>query len=174
MTLTAAPRPMPASARRSGVRRSAVGVLVVVLGAVVGVSLVAEPMRVSSGSMAPSYRTGAEVIVEKVSSRSRDPANGDVIAFHEPGTGDLLIKRVAGLPGEHVDIADGVLRIDGTPVKEPYLDPATVDGTYFGPVRVPAGHVFVMGDARAGAVDSRTFGPVPREAIVGRVILRLW
>jgi len=62
----------------------------------------------------------------------------------------------------------------GKRVSERYVDHATVDGTYFGTVRVPRGSVFVMGDARAGSVDSRTFGSVSRQAIVGRVVLKLW
>ncbi|MDX6301721.1 MAG: signal peptidase [Nocardioidaceae bacterium] len=88
--------------------------------------------------------------------------------------GALMIKRVVAEAGQRVGIADGVLVVAGHHVHENYVDPATVDGTYFGPVEVPRGSVFVMGDARAGSVDSRIFGAVPRTAIVGRVVRRLW
>lgn len=159
---------------RVGPRRSTVVVVLVVLAAVLGMRLVAEPMRVSSGSMAPAYGEGDEVVVEKVSARSDDPRAGDVVAFHEPGSGALMIKRVIALPGQSIGVEDGVLVVAGSPVKESYVDAGTVDSTYFGPVRVPAGSVFVMGDARAGSVDSRTFGAVPKDAIVGRVVLKLW
>src|SRR3954471_17983438 len=57
---------------------------------------------------------------------------------------------------------------------EPYIDRAEVGGTYFGPIRVPAGAVFLLGDQRFGSVDSRSFGPVPVDSIVGRVVLRVW
>ena len=91
-----------------------------------------------------------------------------------PASGDLVIKRVVAVGGQTVGIADGVLKVDGMPVPEPYVDRALVDGTYFGPVRVPPGSVFLLGDQRLGSVDSRSFGPVPVGSIVGRVALRVW
>ena len=85
-----------------------------------------------------------------------------------------MIKRVAGLGGDRVGIADGVLVVNKRQVAEPYVDHDRVDGTYFGPVEVPPRSVWVLGDARAGSVDSRVYGAVPVEEIVGRVLLRLW
>ena len=85
-----------------------------------------------------------------------------------------MIKRVAALGGQTVAIADGVLKVDGAAVPESYVDRAEVDGTFFGPVRVLAGTVFVLGDQRLRSVDSRAFGPVPVGSIVGRVMLRVW
>jgi signal peptidase I len=85
-----------------------------------------------------------------------------------------MIKRVAAVGGQTVAIADGVLKVDGKPVPEPYVDRAQVDGTFFGPVRVPPGAVFLLGDQRLGSVDSRSFGPVPVGSIVGRVLFRVW
>jgi len=163
-----------ATTRRT--RRAAPGLVLalVIVAPVLVVRVVAEPMRVSSGSMSPSFETGDQVLVEKVGSRAQDPERGDVVAFHEPGSGDLMVKRVVALSGQRVGIVDGVLVVAGDTVKEPYVDRESVDGTYFGPVRVPAGSVFVMGDARAGSVDSRAFGAVPRRAIVGRVLFKLW
>jgi signal peptidase I len=144
------------------------------LGTVLGLHVVAEPMRVSSGSMSPTYHEGDEVLVDKLGVRSDAPLRGDVIAFHEPGSGALMVKRVVALAGQRVGIEDGVLVVGGSRVREPYVDHATVDGDYFGPVEVPSGTVFVMGDTRAGSVDSRLFGPVRTDAIVGRVVRRLW
>jgi signal peptidase I len=68
-----------------------------------------------------------------------------------------------------VAIADAVLLVDGREVPEPYVDAATIDGVYFGPVTVPPGTVFVMGDDREFSVDSRSFGPVPQDRVDGRV-----
>ena len=149
----------------------AVGVVCLVL---LGLRFVAEPMRVSSDSMKPTYSTGDEILVQKIGAHAREPARGDIVVVHSPVSGDLVIKRVAALGGQTVGIANGVLRVDGQAVPEPYLDRADLGGTYFGPMTVPAGTVFLLGDQRLGSVDSRSFGPVPVESIVGRVVLRLW
>jgi signal peptidase I len=149
----------------------AVGVVCLVL---VGLRIVAEPMRVSSDSMKPTYSTGDEILVQKFGARARDPVRGDIVVVHSPVSGDLVIKRVAALGGQTVEIADGVLRVDGRAVPEPYIDRAEVVGTYFGPMKVPAGTVFLLGDQRFGSVDSRSFGPVPVESVVGRVVFRVW
>ena len=131
-------------------------------------------MRVASASMSPTYELGDEVLVGKVALLAGTLQRGDVVVFHDPGTGALTLKRVAAVGGDELGIEDGILIVNGEPVHEPYLDLGSVDGAYFGPVQVPAGHVFVLGDARAGSVDSRTFGAVADDAIVGRVLLRLW
>ena len=152
--------------------------ILITLGAIVlvmvSVRFVAEPMRVSSDSMSPAFRTGDEVLVQKLRAHARKPSSGDVVVVHSPTSGDLVIKRVAAVAGQTVGIADGVLRVDGGPVPEPYVDRAQVDGTYYGPVRVPPGTVFLLGDQRLGSVDSRSFGPVQVGSIVGRVVFRVW
>lgn len=137
------------------------------------VRVVAEPMRVSSDSMEPTFASGDHVLVEKLGVVGHQPDRGAVVVIRAPDTGGLLIKRVVALGGETVGIRNGVLMVDGTAVSEPYGH-QTVPGSYFGPVRVPEGTVFVLGDHRLGSVDSRAFGPVPLSAIVGKVILRLW
>jgi signal peptidase I len=149
----------------------AVGVICLVL---LSLRTVAEPMRVSSNSMQPTYSTGDEILVQKFGAHAREPARGDIVVVHSPLSGGLMIKRVTALGGQTVGIADGVLRVDGHVVPEPYIDRAQVGGTYFGPMRVPAGTVFLLGDQRFGSVDSRSFGPVPVDSIVGRVVLRVW
>jgi signal peptidase I len=149
-------------------------VVCVLVGLFATVRFVAEPMRVSSGSMTPTFRVGDEVVVGKVGGRASHPARGDVVVLRSPQDGRLVIKRVAALGGQRVGVADGVLVVDGRRVKEPYVDRRRVDGTYFGPVRVPPGDLFVLGDQRDGSIDSRTFGPVPADALVGRVLFRAW
>ena len=115
--------------------------IVITLGLVVLVMLslrfVAEPMRVSSDSMSPAFSTGDEVLVQKLGAHAREPSVGDVVVVRSPASGDLVIKRVAALGGQTVAIADGVLKVDGAAVPESYVDRAEVDGTFFGPVRVP-------------------------------------
>jgi signal peptidase I len=149
----------------------AIGVVVVVLTLR---AFVAEPMGVPSGSMAPTLRPGDSVLVNKLAYRTGDPRRRDLVVLHRPRSGELMLKRIVALGGDQVGIEDGVLHVNGHAVREPFLDHRLVDSVYFGPVRVPAGDVFVMGDQRSNSVDSRTFGPVPRNRILGRVDLRIW
>jgi signal peptidase I len=107
----------------------AVGVICLVL---LSLRTVAEPMRVSSNSMQPTYSTGDEILVQKFGAHAREPARGDIVVVHSPLSGGLMIKRVTALGGQTVGIADGVLRVDGHVVPEPYIDRAQVGGTYFG------------------------------------------
>jgi signal peptidase I len=132
--------------------------------------LVAEPLTVSSDSMSPTLVRGDHVLVEKVSSRFGGVDRGDLVAFHSPADGELALKRAVGLPGDTVEIRDAELYVNERRVEEPFVDHSRIDGTYFGPVTVPAGGVFVLGDRRAGSVDSRRYGAVPASAVVGRVV----
>ncbi|SDT43567.1 signal peptidase I [Friedmanniella luteola] len=132
-----------------------------------------DPVRVSSGSMAPTVCTGDLVVIDHLAPR-RGVAVDDIITFRSPTEGTEQIKRVVAVAGQRVGIADAQLVVDGREVEEPYVDLATIDGVYFGPVLVPAGTVFVMGDARELSVDSRAFGPVPLDTVDGRLSGRLW
>ncbi|MDQ2750746.1 MAG: signal peptidase I [Actinomycetota bacterium] len=134
----------------------------------------AEPVRVSSSSMSPTFHSGNQVLVQKFGGRAHHPHRRDVIAFHVPGTSGLVVKRVVAVGGDSVGIADGVLTVNGTPVPESFVDYNLMDATYFGPIEVATGTVFVMGDNRSDSVDSRTFGAISVDDIVGRVVLRVW
>jgi signal peptidase I len=136
--------------------------------------VLAEPVRVSSNSMSPTFHSGNQVLVQKFGTRANHPHRRDVIAFHVPGSSELVIKRVVAVAGDSVGIADGVLTVNDKPLRESFVDYNLMDATYFGPVHIPPGTVFVMGDNRSDSVDSRTFGPVPVNDIVGRVVLRIW
>jgi len=143
---------------------------------------------IPSPSMEPTLSSGDRILVNKVSYRLHDVNRGDLVVFHprpESGVGaDDLIKRVIALPGETVTTNGGRVLIDGGLLIEPYLP--VPDGTAaFGMVpwcadqasaacRVPDGHVFVMGDNRGNSRDSRYFGPVPVDSIVGRAFVRVW
>jgi len=138
-------------------------------------SFVAEPFAVPSASMLPTLRPGDHVVVDKLAYRFGDPGRGDLVVFHEPRGGDeLLLKRVVAVGGQLIGIEDGVLHVDGHAVREPFVNRRLVDSVYFGPVRVPADEVFVMGDRREDSVDSRSFGAISRALIIGRVDLRIW
>ncbi len=145
-------------------------VLVLVLARV----FVVEPFRIDSGSMLPTLQAGDQVLVDKRAYRDALPRRGELVVFHAPRTGDVTLKRAIGLPGDTVGIEDGVLVVNGRRQTEPYADPEAIDSVFFGPVRVRAGSVFVLGDNRADSVDSRDFGAVARVDLIGRVRFRLW
>ena len=115
--------------------------------------------------------------IEPAAKSSSDPlvrAAHDVgVAFGFAQDQTVLIKRVIGLPGEHVSGRGGHIYIDGRLLIEPYLPKGTYTST-FGPVLVPAGDVFVMGDNRGDSLDSRVFGAIPKHTIVGRAIWKVW
>ena len=135
---------------------------------------VAEPFRIPSQSMEPTLRArrpGAR----RGSSRARPRSRGDLVAFHAPRTGEILLKRVVAVGGDTVGLEDGVLVVNGRQVREPYADPKAIDSVYFGPVRVRPGTIFVMGDNRANSEDSRDFGAVRDvDRIIGRAVARVW
>lgn len=148
-------------------------VAAVVVGLMIALSpLVVQPVRVASSSMTPTVRSGDHLLVDSLAYRGKDPERGDIVVFVRDG--QRLLKRIAALAGDEVGIEDGQLVLNGSVVIESVVDPRTVDGSYFGPVRVPAGTVFLLGDNRAESIDSRTFGPVPLASLEGRVAVRLW
>jgi signal peptidase I len=148
-----------------------VGLALIVLIVVVRI-FVAEPFRIPSQSMEPTLRPGDQALVWKVGATS--PDRGDLVAFHAPRTGEILLKRVVAVGGDTVGLEDGVLVVDGRKVREPYADPDAIDSVYFGPVKVRPGTIFVMGDNRANSDDSRDFGAVPTDRIIGRAVARIW
>jgi signal peptidase I len=144
--------------------------VLLVAGSVTGL-LPVQVMRVDSGSMAPGIGTGDLMVVERVAGPA---GRRDVVAVPHPQTGALLVKRVVALGGDQVAIEDGVLVVDGEPVCEPAIDPSRLDGVWFGPVTVPAGEIFLLGDDRGSSIDSRDFGTVPAADVAGLVRVRVW
>ncbi len=160
-------------ARPAGWRTAVAVVLAAATAVVVIRAEVAETVRISSDSMLPTLAQGDDVLVEKVTPRLGRVRHGDLVAFTSPQDGELTLKRVVGLPGDTVEIRDAVLFVNGEGAVEPQIDLAAYDGAWFGPARVPAGQLFVLGDNRAHSVDSRTYGGVKEEDVEGRVLWRL-
>jgi signal peptidase I len=144
--------------------------LLLLVGSVTGL-LPVQVMRVDSGSMTPTISVGDLLVIDRWDS----PVDRrDVVVVPHPETGDLLVKRAVALGGDQVAIEDGVLVVDGRAVCEPSIDPARQDGVWFGPVTVPAGEVFLLGDDRGSSIDSRDFGTVHVSDVVGHVGFRVW
>lgn len=163
----------------------------------------AEARFIPSGSMIPSLLIGDRLIVEKVSYYFTEPHRGDIVVFYPPDPMSkamspldrftrwlgftreaAYIKRVVGLPGETLQIKNGQVLIDGKPLNEPYIKGAggqDADGFEgvalqddFEPHKIPAHHFFMMGDNRNNSRDSRVWGTLPRENVIGRTFLRFW
>lgn len=133
----------------------------------------AQATRVFGQSMEPNLHTNQRIVVEKLTYRLHDPQRGDVVVLKLPQeAGELLIKRIIALPGETISIHDGKVWINDVPLDEPYLTQTTFGE--MSPRTVPDGHVFVLGDNRGFSNDSRSFGTVPLENIVGRAWLSYW
>jgi signal peptidase I len=124
-------------------------------------------------SMEPHLHENQRVIVEMLSYHFRIPQRGEIVVLNLPDRhSDPLIKRVIGLPGETVEIRSGAVYIDGRKLDEPYLTQATTG--HMPPTLVPEESVFVMGDNRQQSNDSRYFGPVPLENLIGRAWVSYW
>ncbi|MBI4123247.1 MAG: signal peptidase I [Parcubacteria group bacterium] len=124
--------------------------------------------------MTPSFFSGDYVLVDKVSYYFRTLDRGEVIVFRNPeNESEYFIKRVIGLPGEVVSISDGRVHVDGRPLRETYLpsDRESIGETDF---ILGSDEYFVMGDNRAQSRDSRSWGALRRDKVVGLVKVRFW
>lgn len=155
-----------------------VGALVVAL---VIRAFVFQAFYIPSESMEQTLIENDRVIVNKLSYRLHDVNRGDLVVFRRPPSEPPteipeLIKRVIALPGETIEGRDGIVYIDGQRLVEPYVAEDSSLGAMgsFGPVLVPEGHVFVMGDNRNNSRDSRVFGPIEEDSIVGRAFILVW
>jgi signal peptidase I len=166
----AAEEPEATTRRR---RPSGVAVGVCLIAALVLIRIfVAEPFRIPTQSMEPTLRPGDQALVFKRAGHS--PKRGQLVAFHSPRGGEILLKRVVAVGGDTVGLEDGVLVVNGRPVREPFVNQKAIDSVYFGPVKVRPGTFFAMGDNRANSEDSRDFGAVRTSSIIGRSVARIW
>ena len=144
---------------------------------------------IPSPSMDPTLQNDDRVLVNKLSYRVGDVQRGDIIVFERPegvpSDTDDFIKRVIGLAGEVVSFSDGAVFIDGRALSEDYVGEHLTTNDRLIPgcdntpsvsdrCVIPDGHVFVMGDNRDASLDSRNFGPIDEDTIVGRAFLKVW
>jgi signal peptidase I len=135
---------------------------------------VAQPVLTDGHSMEPTLHDGDALVIDQVTYRFRDPEVGDIVMARTPDTGASVVKRVVAVGGDRIGIEDGVLVRNGRAVDEPYADQTQMGGYYWGPIEVPAGHVFLLGDNRLESVDSRSYGPVSVDEVEGRYAFRAW
>jgi signal peptidase I len=137
-------------------------------------TFVVQPYEVHLSSMVPTLMEGDFILVSKLAYKLGTAQRGDVVVFIPPNGSDRdYVKRVIGLPGETIDIQDGQVKINGTPLVEPYAKGQTTGGRY-NHLEIPKGMVFCMGDNRLNSSDSRNFGPVSISAMEGKTILLFW
>ncbi len=162
---------------------------------------VAEARYIPSGSMLPTLQINDRLIIDKVGYRLNDPERGDIVVFMPPDAlqdqiQDALIKRVVGLPGDTVEIRNGQVYVNNELLQENYVasnrnpaEPITPSSEHQQTeievcppnqrfleqaVTVPADSYLVMGDNRNSSYDSRCWGVVPRDRIIGRAVIRFW
>jgi len=134
-----------------------------------------QPVKVEGTSMAPLLSDQERIFINKFVYRFEPIERGDVVVFWYPlDRTKSFIKRVIALPGESVQIRQGIVYVDGQEVKEPYVPPQYEDLSDYGPVQVPPSMYFVMGYHRISSNDSRVFGPVPSRFIYGRAVFAYW
>jgi signal peptidase I len=188
----ASPRPSAPPRQRRQAVQWAVVVLVALVAAVLVRMFVVEGFSIPSGSMEPTLIPGDRVFVEKLASDFRTVHDGDIVVFRRPPSDhsnvDYLIKRVVAGPGQWLSVSGCRVYVNGKPEPQPYLpkgwqEPGSEYCTQWDvpamlnlpdPYRVPAGTYFVMGDNRKDSDDSRYWGPVPANYVVGGAFARVW
>lgn len=190
MTETRTDTPKPRHSRSRTLLEYVITVVVAIVIALAVQAYVIKPYRVPTPSMANTVRAGDRVLIDRVLYGHRDVERGDIVVFRGGPAVDsqVLLKRVVGLPGDVLSVEEGRLMVNGAQAEDGYVRPMG-DGpepTQPGPggpdapwslqtpYEVPAGHYYVLGDNRTDSFDSRFWGPVPREALIGRALAVYW
>jgi signal peptidase I len=127
--------------------------------------------RIDGSSMNPTLEDGQYLLISNVSYYLDEPQQGDIIVFHHPRSDLNLIKRVIGLPGDHIEIANQTVAVNGVILDEPYVN---AEPSYNGNWDVPQGQYFVLGDNRNNSSDSHTWSFLPEENVVGKALFIYW
>jgi signal peptidase I len=134
-----------------------------------------QPVKVEGYSMLPELTDQERIFINKFIYRFEDIQRGDVVVFWYPlDPAKSYIKRVIGLPGETVRLVNGEVFVNNRRLFEPYVPPEFRDRQTLGPIRVPPGEFFVLGDHRTSSNDSRVWGTVARRLIYGKAVFVYW
>ncbi len=160
-------------------------ILIALLLALVTRATVVQAFRIPTGSMRDTLLEGDFLLANRFLYGSqipftdvrlpavREPRRGDIIIFKHPKEGKDFIKRCVALPGDKVEIRNDVLYINDEPVDEPYKKLTAFGGSLanYGPIVVPEGHIFMLGDNRHNSYDSRSWGPLDEKYIKGKAMV---
>lgn len=139
-----------------------------------------QPHQVKGASMEPNFHDEEYILTDKISYRFHSPLRGDVVVFRAPKNREHeYIKRIVGLPGERIKITNGDVFINGQKIEEDYLEKSTISysGSFLRSGEeflISQGEYFVLGDNRPHSSDSREWGTIVREDIIGRAWFRYW
>ena len=152
----------------SNPRATAIRAAALIVAAIVVFGYMLMPVRLTGISMQPTYNDGGLNFANRLAFLWRQPSRGDIVAIRMAGPSVLYVKRIVGLPGERVEIAMGVVMIDGEPLVEPTV-------LYKAPWNLPAvtlgrDEYFVIGDNRAMSMRDHDFGRTTRDRIVGKML----
>jgi signal peptidase I len=138
----------------------------------VGINYITARIRVDGSSMEPTLHSGQFVLVNRLAYRLGEPALGDIMVFYFPGNPEQeYIKRLIGLPGDHISIRDQQVYVNGLRLDEPYI---AAPPQYVGEWDIPLDHFFVLGDNRNNSSDSHSWGTVPNSYVIGKAVLIYW
>ena len=143
------------------------------------VNLASVRFYIEGPSMQPNFWANQFLIVSRANYLLGEPQRGDIVVFDPPGDDGtpnepLLIKRLIGLPGETVSLHEGQVYIDGTPLNEPYIKEPCTRSCNDNSWQLGADEYFFMGDNRNNSRDSRAFGPVTKNRVIGEAVVRYW
>ena len=168
--ITAAPSRVTCPVRARSLTRMILQPLAVAIVLAFAVRSLVRVYAIPSASMHPTLHVGDHIVVV----HDAHPVRGEVVVFRSPGSRDeLMVKRIVAEPGDLVATSNGRLTVGSHALAEPYVAEATASVAIV-PQIVPAGCYFVLGDNRANSYDSRNWGVLPRELVVGRAVMVLW
>lgn len=133
-----------------------------------------KPFYVKGASMEPSFYDNEYLVIDEISYRFKDPQRGEIVVFRYPrDPKQFFIKRIIGLPGETIQVTGGSVFVNGEEITELYLEPGTETKAEI-VVTLQSDEFFVLGDNRSFSLDSRSFGPLRQEYVVGKTWIRGW
>ena len=164
--------------KASGWMRTIVEIVIIVAAAFAIALLVqaflVKPFTIHQVSMRPTLEEGDRILLNRLVYHFREPARGDIIVLHSPLNADEdLVKRIVGIAGDGLSVLGGKLFVNGVAQDEPYLLEQNFEGD-MPETPVPSGEVFVMGDNRNNSGDSRLFGSISKDSIIGGAFVVYW
>lgn len=170
---------MQVAENHSRLLREAIETILLTLLVFAVVKVTVQPYHIEGPSMEPGLYTNEFVLVNQLAYRFGAPSRGDVIVFHPPNDpGEQYIKRVIAIPGDTITVTATDVYVDNVKLSEPYIYPLAPgefgSPTILNDVKLKPGQYFVLGDHRDNSTDSRVFGPVPAQNIIGKAEFVFW